>query len=51
MSISQSSKSHFNKSTKIGTLSVHVGSLNEVSKDTPNYNSWPEIPGCPYWKI
>ena len=23
---------------KIGTLSVHVGSLSKVSKDTPNYN-------------
>ena len=23
---------------KIGTRSVHVGSLSEVSKDTPNYN-------------
>ena len=26
------------KHKKIGTLSVHVGSLNEVSEDTPNYN-------------
>ena len=24
---------------KIGTRSVHVGSLSEVSKDTPNYTS------------
>ena len=24
--------------TKIGTRSVHVGSLSEVSQDTPNYN-------------
>ena len=29
---------HRQKNRKIGTRSVHVGSLCEVSQDTPNYN-------------
>ena len=31
-------KTHHDRWAKIGTRSVHVGSLSEVSQDTPNYN-------------